>query len=208
MLWIQFWKHPQPSGYVISRVSPGQLPLAAQARSWDQLMSSDGHGERRVGGGGNQQDQQQPRKPTVQPLAAGKRMPKHIRQKQRFRKHIPRLLWNNPSYYEILCGQQRAARGRAGRQWLLSLPCFPASFRTRVTRGPSCGQNVPFPARWCQISHWGVFRGQMTFIHPSASECAHPLPGQGSHAVHSPSFTRGHGIRMPGIRKENPLVYI
>lgn len=49
LLWIQFWKHPQPSGYVMSRVSPGQLPLAAQAWSWDQLMSSDSHGEKKSG---------------------------------------------------------------------------------------------------------------------------------------------------------------
>lgn len=108
-------------------------------------MSSEGHGERRVGGGGNRQGQKQPKKPTVRRLAAGKQMPKQIRQKQEVQetRSVPALEQSFTS-----CDGLRLAdllKGPAGMQWFLSSSSFPASFGARVTRRPSCGQNVHAP---------------------------------------------------------------
>lgn len=81
-------------------------------------MSSEGHGERRVGGGGNRQGQKQPKKPTVLRLAAGKQMPKQIRQKQEVQetRSVPAL--------EVLhmMRQSEAGRSAEGTGWDAVVP--------------------------------------------------------------------------------------
>ena len=46
-----------------------------------------------------------------------------------FRKHIPCLLWNNPSYLRYSV----ASKERTGRQWFLGLPILPPSSRAWVS---------------------------------------------------------------------------
>lgn len=86
-------------------------------------------GEKSVEGGKPTRSTTTKETPTVQPPAASEQTPKHVRQ-SRGSGNTPLLLWNNPSH----CGRSVASRseGKAGRQWFLSLPSFPTSFRARM----------------------------------------------------------------------------